>query len=244
MQDSGLPFLDVCAATEHLGSPVTNRLNTVSRTCAIPTSMDEGCAWIAVRACMICLLCVGQRLDGAAGRLHRPQPTPRFLRCRSPRRAVRSWWARRRERSSRRCRSPIACVLGAPRFLDQVVSLTRPPRRDDGEVRCTSLLSSIASRSNGSGAQHSCADQPAASPGSLRRTPPPAHASPTAPPTRRSSPPCTPGSTRKTTTTTCPAWAWGTSGRAHPHADGDTDRHFNGVIYVGLDLPVAWIIGV
>jgi hypothetical protein len=40
---------------------------TVSRTCPIPASMDEGCAWMVVlRAYMICLLCVGQRLDGAA----------------------------------------------------------------------------------------------------------------------------------------------------------------------------------
>ena len=40
---------------------------TVSRTCAIPASMDEGCAWmVLLRAYMICLLCMGQRLDGAA----------------------------------------------------------------------------------------------------------------------------------------------------------------------------------
>jgi hypothetical protein len=40
---------------------------TVSRTCPMPASMDEGCAWkVVVRAYMICLLHVGQRLDGAA----------------------------------------------------------------------------------------------------------------------------------------------------------------------------------
>jgi hypothetical protein len=40
---------------------------TLSRVCAIPASMDEGCPWMVVlRAYMICLLCVGQRLDGAA----------------------------------------------------------------------------------------------------------------------------------------------------------------------------------
>jgi hypothetical protein len=39
----------------------------LSRVCAIPASMDEGCPWMVVlRAYMICLLCVGQRLDGAA----------------------------------------------------------------------------------------------------------------------------------------------------------------------------------
>jgi hypothetical protein len=39
----------------------------LSRICAIPASMDEGCPWMVVlRAYMICLLCVGQRLDGAA----------------------------------------------------------------------------------------------------------------------------------------------------------------------------------
>ena len=33
----------------------------------MPASMDEGCAWkVVVRAYTICLLCVGQRLDGAA----------------------------------------------------------------------------------------------------------------------------------------------------------------------------------
>jgi hypothetical protein len=40
---------------------------TVSRTCAMPASMDEDCAWkVVVRVYTICLLCVGQRLDGAA----------------------------------------------------------------------------------------------------------------------------------------------------------------------------------
>jgi hypothetical protein len=39
----------------------------LSRICAIPASMDEGCPWMVVlRAYMICLLWVGQRLDGAA----------------------------------------------------------------------------------------------------------------------------------------------------------------------------------
>ena len=33
----------------------------------MPASMDEGCAWtVVVRAYMVCLLCKGQRLDGAA----------------------------------------------------------------------------------------------------------------------------------------------------------------------------------
>src|ERR1700747_2787822 len=40
---------------------------TLSRVCAIPASMDEGCPWMVVlRAYMICLLCVRQRLDGDA----------------------------------------------------------------------------------------------------------------------------------------------------------------------------------
>jgi hypothetical protein len=47
---------------------------TLSRMCAIASSMDEGCAWIVVLlAYMICLRCdVEQRLDGAAGPLHSP----------------------------------------------------------------------------------------------------------------------------------------------------------------------------
>jgi len=33
----------------------------------MPASMDEDCAWkVVVRVYTICLLCVGQRLDGAA----------------------------------------------------------------------------------------------------------------------------------------------------------------------------------
>jgi len=114
VQDSDLPFLDVCAATKCLRGTVTNRPNrlrarahrllglpgagsntapddrstnrdkpvypskrssagiTVSRTWAMPASMDEDCARkVVLRAYTICLLCVGS-VSTAPPSLHRP----------------------------------------------------------------------------------------------------------------------------------------------------------------------------